>query len=227
MRARTRTSQTIRGVPTDKRIPAVILAVILAVGLAWAWRAFLVSDAETALTADRDAPSVDGGSLDGSWTIASGIAGYRIDEVLFGRDVTVTGRTDDVSGTLTAQGLTLTGDVVVNLADVTSDSDRRDLQFRGRLMEVDRYPETRLTFSGPAEDLGDGRYRTRADLSVKDAVKPVVVEFSVTGGVDSIQVTGNVPLLVSEWPIDPPSVPGIDVEDEMLIEFQVVLTRDR
>ena len=219
--------QTMWFVRADKRIVAGLLAFILVVGAAWAWRTLMVSDAETSLTADRNAPLVDSASLNGSWSITSGIAGYRVDEVLFGRDVTVTGRTDDIAGTLTAEDLTLTGEVIVKLADVTSDSDKRDSQFRGRIMKVERYPEARLAFSDTAEDLGDGRYRTKGDLSIKDATREVAVEFAVTGDGDTIQVTGNVPLLVSDWPIDPPSIPGITVEDSLLLEFQAVLNRDR
>lgn len=199
------------------------LVVTLLTALGIGWRMFFVSDAEDAFKPDPSASTSELGSLDGSWTIVAGEAGYRIDEILFGRDVTVTGRTTAVAGTLTVADATLEGEVLVDLSDVTSDSDKRDSQFRGRIMETDRYPEARLVFSGDAEDLGNGRYRTEADLTVKDATKAVVVEFTVTRGIDGIEVTGNVPLRVSEWPIDPPSVPGIDVEDEMLLEFQVTL----
>lgn len=209
-----------------KTLIVTLLTVALLVALGIGWRTFFVSDAEDAFTPDPEAGSTDLGSLDGTWRISSGVAGYRIDEVLFGRDVTVTGRTDAVTGTFVVDGLTLAGDVIVGLAGVASDSEKRDAQFRGRIMEVERYPETRLSFSGPVEELGSGRYRARADLTVKDVTKNVLVEFSVTRTDDDIEVTGNAPLLVSDWPLDPPSIPGIDVEDEMLLEFQATLRNE-
>jgi len=201
----------------------VVLVLVVLAALGIGWRMFFVSDAEDAFTPDETAGSVAIGSLDGAWTIASGTAGYRIDEVLFGRDVTVTGRTEAVTGTLEADGSALTGEVVVGLADVTSDSEKRDAQFRGRIMNVERYPEARLRFDGAVEDLGNGRYRSPAELTVKDTTQKVLVEFTVTRAGEGIEVTGNVPLRVSEWPIDPPSIPGINVEDEMLLEFQALL----
>lgn len=203
----------------------VVLVIALLAALGVGWRMFFVSDAEDAFESDLAAGTVEVGSLDGSWTIDSGEAGYRIDEVLFGRAVTVTGRTTAVTGTLAADGLTLRGEVVVDLAGVASDSGKRDAQFRGRIMDVERYPETRLVFDGPVEELANGRYRTQAALTVKDATNTVLVKFAVTrDAAGSIEVTGNVPLRVSEWPIDPPSVPGIDVEDGMLLEFQATLS---
>ena len=58
-------------------------------------------------------------------------AGYRVDEVLNGEDVTVTGRTDQVTGSFTvAAGALTAGEVAVDLASVSTDSDRRDEAFR-------------------------------------------------------------------------------------------------
>lgn len=224
LRAGSRPLQTVRGMRLSRKPLLVVLAIALLAALGIGWRMFFVSDAEDAFAPDQSAGTVELGSLDGSWTITSGEAGYRIDEVLFGRDVTVTGRTTAVTGTLAADGLTLIGEVVVDLTGVTTDSGKRDAQFRGRIMEVERYPETRLFFDGAVENLGGGRYRTAAGLTVKDATKEVIVEFTVTRDDSGIEVTGSVPLRVSEWPIDPPSIPGIDVEDEMLLEFQATLT---
>jgi len=208
-------------IPRKSLLVVLVLAALAALGIGW--RMLFVSDAEDAFTPGEATGSVAIGSLDGVWTIASGTAGYRIDEILFGRDVTVTGRTEAVSGTLEADGSALTGEVVVGLADVASDSEKRDAQFRGRIMDVERYPEARLRLDGAVEDLGNGRYRSPAKLTVKDVTQEVLVEFVVTRTGEGIEVTGNVPLRVSQWPIDPPSIPGIDVEDEMLLEFQVML----
>lgn len=202
-------------------LPLLLGALLLLAGLGW--RVYFVSDAQEALTADPRADAVDVVSLDGTWRIVEGVAGYRIDEVLFGRDVTVTGRTKDVSGTLTADGSVLTGEVVVALANVASDSAKRDAQFRGRIMDVELYPNATIAFDGSVDDLGGGDYRTQANLTVKDTTKRVTVTFSVTGAGREIEVTGSVPLRVSDWPLDPPSLPGIAVEDDMLLEFKATL----
>ena len=49
-------------------------------------------------------PAVDADELSGSWSVGKdSFAGYRVDEVLRDQDITVTGRTDDVTGELTVE----------------------------------------------------------------------------------------------------------------------------
>ncbi len=77
---------------------------------------------------DRRGEHIDPAALSGTWTVADGsFAGYRVDEVLNDTDVTVVGRTEEVTGTLTVEDLTLTAaDLTVDVASITTDSTSRD-----------------------------------------------------------------------------------------------------
>ena len=205
---------------SNKNVLKVASAIVLMSVLVIGWRLFFVSDAKEVLKADASMKAVDLGSLDGSWAIRAGQAGYRVDEVLFGRNVTATGRTQGVSGSFVVDGMSINGKVFVDLTDITSDSSKRDGQFRGRIMDVARYPQATVEFKGLAEDLGNGRYTTQAILTLKDVSKPVDVGFTVVRSPNGIEVTGSAPFLISQWPIDSPSIPGISVEDDALLEFQ-------
>ena len=205
---------------SNKTAFKVVFAIVILPVLALCWRLFFVSDAKEALKADTSMGVVELGSLDGSWDLDSGVAGYRVDEVLFGRNVTATGRTQAVSGNFVVDGVNVKGMVIVNLADVTSDSSKRDGQFRGRIMDVARYPQVTIEFNGLAMDLGNGEYTTEATLTIKDVSKSVRVGFTVVRSGNGIEVTGSAPFLINQWPVDPPSVPGISVQDEALLEFQ-------
>lgn len=198
----------------------VVFVIVILSLLALCWRLFFVSDAKEALKADTSMGVVELGSLDGYWALDSGVAGYRVDEVLFGRNVTATGRTQAVSGNLVVDGVNVKGIVIVNLTNVTSDSSKRDGQFRGRIMDVARYPQVTIEFNGLAMDLGNGEYTTEATLTIKDVSKSVRVGFTVVRSGNGIEVTGSAPFIISQWPVDPPSVPGISVEDDALLEFQ-------
>ena len=205
---------------SNKTAFKVVFAIVILPVLALCWRLFFVSDAKEALKADTSMGVVELGSLDGSWDLDSGVAGYRVDEVLFGRNVTATGRTQAVSGNFVVDGVNVKGIVIVNLADVTSDSSKRDGQFRGRIMDVARYPQVTIEFNGLAMDLGNGEYTTEAILTIKDVSKSVRVGFTVVRSGNGIEVTGSAPFLINQWPVDPPSVPGISVQDDALLEFQ-------
>lgn len=205
---------------SNKTAFKVVFALVILPILALCWRLFFVSDAKEVLKADPSVGVVELRSLDGSWTLGSGVAGYRVDEVLFGRNVTTTGRTQAVSGNLVVDGMNVNGKIIVNLTDITSDSSKRDGQFRGRIMDVARYPEATIEFNGLAEDFDNGSYTTDATLTIKDVSKSIRVGFTVVRSENGIEVTGSAPFLISQWPIDPPSVPGISVEDDALLEFQ-------
>ena len=205
---------------SNKTAFKVVFAIVILPVLALCWRLFFVSDAKEALKADTSMGVVELGSLDGSWVLQAGQAGYRVDEVLFGRNVTATGRTQAVSGNFVVDGVNVKGMVIVNLADVTSDSSKRDGQFRGRIMDVARYPQVTIEFNGLAMDLGNGEYTTEATLTIKDVSKSVRVGFTVVRSGNGIEVTGSAPFLINQWPVDPPSVPGISVQDDALLEFQ-------
>ena len=107
--------------------------------------------AGSAPTATATAPATDA-TLDGDWVVTNGgTAGYRVAEVLNGQDVTVTGRTDQVTGSLTVDGGRLTaGTVSVDLASVETDSSARDGQFRGgSIMDVERFPTADFAVTSP------------------------------------------------------------------------------
>ena len=70
----------------------------------------------------------------GPSTPATSAVGYRVVEVLFGQDTEGVGRTSAITGGLTLDGAQVTAaDFEVDMTTVTSDEDRRDNQFRGRL----------------------------------------------------------------------------------------------
>jgi len=82
------------------------------------------------------------GSLDGTWAVTEGSEfGYRVEEVLFGVNTTAAGRSNQITGELVVAGATVeSATFTVDVASITSDEDRRDNQFRGRIMEVEQFP---------------------------------------------------------------------------------------
>lgn len=65
--------------------------------------------------------------------------GYRVREVLFGQGAEAVGRTQDVTGTITISGSSVTaGSFTADLTTVKSDKSRRDAQFQGRIMDTAR-----------------------------------------------------------------------------------------
>ncbi|QGQ20718.1 YceI family protein [Cellulomonas sp. JZ18] len=186
--------------------------------------------AEAAPTLDASAAAgglADPTSLDGTWTVGEGsFAGYRLDEVLGGEDVTVTGRTEQVSGDLTVDGGTLTAATVeVDVASIATDQQRRDDYFRGTAMQADTWPTATFTLTEPAELVaGSTDARLTGDLTIRDVTRPVTVDAEVAPTGDGVQVVGAVPVTFRDWGITPPDLGFVTVEETGAVEFDLVLT---
>ena len=166
--------------------------------------------------------------LDGTWTIASGSqVGYRVKEVLFGQSNTAAGRTSKVEGSITIDGTTVNaGTFTVDMRTVSSDQERRDRQFNGRIMDTSTYPTSTFKLiqpitlgSIPAEGV-TGTARATGELTLRGTTKTVT--FTVTGRRtgSSIQVSGSIPIVFADWNIPNPSFGNVvTTEDDGTLEF--------
>ena len=175
---------------------------------------------EVALTPDTD----------GTWTIApSSTAGYRVDEVLNGADVTVAGVTDQVTGTVVvADGDLADADVIVDVASITTDSGRRDSYFRDNVMDVDANPTATFSVTEVA-DLPEvtGTPVTvpvTGELTLAGVTQQVQTEISVVRTAGGIDVSGSVPVAFDYYGIDPPNLGFVRVDDQGAVEFLLHLT---
>lgn len=186
----------------------------------------------TSVTA-TGATTVDAGDPSGAWSVGTdSTLGYRVQEVLGGVDVEAAGRTSDVTGSLTIEGTQATAaEFTVQMASITSDSDRRDGQFRGRIMSVDQFPTATFVLTAPI-DFGtvpaEGESLTASatgDLTLRGVTRSVTfdVEAKLEGG--RIGVLGSIPILFSDYSIPDPSNGFAVVKDNGLLEFVLVFER--
>lgn len=178
-----------------------------------------------------DAGAAEGGlpdpaSLDGAWAVGDGsFAGYRLEEVLGGEDVTVTGRTEQVSGGLTVDGGALTeATVEVDMASIATDQQRRDDYFRDTAIEVGTYPTATFVLTEPV-DLAAGATDAQlvGELTVRDVTRPVTVDAQIAAAGDTVQVVGSVPVTFTDYGVTPPDLGFVKVEDTGTVEFDLAL----
>jgi polyisoprenoid-binding protein YceI len=190
---------------------------------------FIADDAPEPLDA---VPTVEASAdpdvtLPGTWVVAEGSqAGYRVKEILFGQSSEAVGRTEEITGSFTIDGDSLTdGSFEVDMASVTSDQSRRDGQFRGRIMEVDTYPTatfelTRpLNLSGIEAEQTQGESTATGNLTVHGVTKEVTFDIKGVRSGPQIQITGSIPIVFADYNIENPSGGPAQTEDEGLLEF--------
>ena len=190
------------------------------------------SRAPAATEVPAAAPAAGTSVADGAWAVTGGTAGYRVDEVLNGQDVTVTGRTDRVTGSFTTAGGALTaGEVAVDLASVTTDSGARDAQFR-RIVGVDANPAATFVLSAPvplgglAEVGSSVAVTLPGSLTVNGQARDVQVAATAElTGEGAVTVTGAIPVTWADHGVQAPDLAIVEVEDAGTLEFQVRATR--
>lgn len=227
-----------------KWVVAVPVAIALAISAAtFGYLNFIRSDEPEKLTlgassGEPGAPTTVGappapGSVDGTWKVGSGSeAGYRVKEVLFGQSAEAVARTSGMTGEFQLAGTTVTtGSFTVDLTTMGSNESRRDGQFRGRIMDVARYPTAKFVLTKPIDlpSLGaDGsavKANATGNLTVKDVTKTVTIPIEAQRVGSTIKVAGSIDLVFADWHIDNPSGGPAKTEDHGLLEFLLVFTR--
>jgi polyisoprenoid-binding protein YceI len=175
------------------------------------------------------------GPVAGTWTVGSGsIVGYRVNEVLLGQNAAAVGRTSDVTGHLTIAGSTVTAAAFsVPMATVHSDKSQRDAQFDGRIMDVSQYPTGTFTLTSPIDlaPLPAGGvikdYTAHGRLTLHGATRPVTFTLTAERKGSQIEVSGDIPVLFSDYGIANPSFAGfVTTQDHGLLEFLLVFGQD-
>jgi polyisoprenoid-binding protein YceI len=174
------------------------------------------------------------GSVAGTWTIGSGsVVGYRVNEVLLGQNATAVGRTTSVTGHLTIAGTTATAaSFSVPMDTVHSDKSQRDAQFDGRIMDVSQYPTGTFTLTSPI-DLAPlpsagtvKRYTAHGKLTLHGTTRTVTFTLTAERAGREIKVSGDIPVLFSDYNIQNPSFAGfVTTQDHGLLEFLLVFTK--
>jgi polyisoprenoid-binding protein YceI len=201
---------------------AAAVVVVLGATAAFAGPAFyrdvIVGEPDAAPTASLTPGSstLDPSQLTGDWNIGDGsTAGYRVDEVLNGTDVTVVGKTDQVSGTITVDGTTISAATIdVDVASIATDSSNRD----------DYFTLTQPIEAAVPSDGEVAKVEATGELTMHGVTKTVTVPLQAALSGDGVQVSGSIPVTFSDYGVDAPSLGFVKVEDKGTVEFLVAAT---
>lgn len=220
---------------------ALVVIVIVALGLYFGPKIYanvFAEDDAPAASVSTSGVQAATGSIDGSFTVVPGddanktAAGYTVAEVLNGSDVTVVGSTPDVSGSATVADEKLTaGEITVQTGTITTDSDRRDNQFRGNIFDVAANPTATFTVTAPADLSGipkDGTTTTvdvTGTLSLKGVTKDVTVPMQVLQSGENLIASGSIPTTWTDYGVQPPSLGFVTVAPTGSVDFLVTLAK--
>lgn len=196
---------------------------------------------------DPTGRTAEPGALDATWALVpSGTGGsdpehyvgYRIPE-LFGGD---TFERDAVARTALVEGeLVISGDEVTAVA-VTADltglvsedptAGRRDNYVRGNALETDDFPEATFVLTEPVDlaplpaEGASVAFELGGDLTLHGETQAVTVSVEAQWNGDTIEVVGSAPIVLADFGIVPPDVPGLaTADDEGALELRLLFER--
>ncbi len=218
-----------------------VLLIVIFVGGPFVYINFIRDDApdrlefstETTRPAGSSTTAPTAATIDGEWSVKSGsTVGYRAKEVLFGQDAEAAGRTTDVTGTMTIAGTSVDdASFTADLTTLKSDSDNRDNQVQGRILNTAEFPNATLEITQPIEldsipaDLVEVTVAATGDLTIHGTTKTVTFDLKARRNGETIEVNGAIPITWSDYNIGAPSGGPAQVADDGEMEFLITFER--
>lgn len=165
-------------------------------------------------------------------------ARYRVREQLAGFDLPndAIGRSSEVSGAivLDEQGRVVPAQsrIVVNVAELRSDRDRRDGYVRRAILKSDSFPTTTLAptdirgLQWPLPASGQASLTLAGDLTVKGITRPTAWNVTANFVGDTISGAATTAFTFADFGLDQPRVPIVlSVGDTIRLEYDFRLVR--
>lgn len=177
--------------------------------------------------------------VDGEWTVSNrpganrSAAGFTFNEVLPGERRETSGSTQGVSGGVTIADSTVTaGEIVVDMANITTDSDVRDNNVRNKILHTDKFPESTFVLTEPADISGVGGNGTvsqvelTGELTIYGETQPVTHVFDVARSGDHLVIAGDVPINRVDFGVVTPELVAAKIAEEGQINIRVNLVKE-
>jgi polyisoprenoid-binding protein YceI len=219
----------------------LVLGLVVIVALAFAGWYFFVKTDPAPRAAIKETPTVAAptSALDGTWTVSPGntknFVGYRVTEKLVANisETTATGRTDNVTATMTIAGTTVSDiTVTADLRDLKSDNDFRDGRIRSEGLESDDFPQAKFVLTSPitltAVPAVGATIAVPAtgDFTLHGVTRQVTISLQGRWDGSKVQVVGSLPITFGDYGITAPSSPLVaSVDDHGEMELQLFFTK--
>lgn len=176
--------------------------------------------------------------IDGEWEIEQGrppntsSVGFTFEELLPSDARVTSGSTTEVSGGVTIEAGTLTaGEVIVDMTEITSDRDVRDVNVRNKLFETDQFPEStfKITKAVDVSHLPDdgtvGEVEITGDLTIKGETKEITDKFQAVRDGERLIVSGSPVIDRNEFGVESPEFIAAEIADEGELNIRLSMSK--
>lgn len=177
--------------------------------------------------------------LAGHWTVAKGsrpntsAVGFTFEEILPSGHKTTSGTTHDVSGAIDIEGTTLQrGEITVQMGNISTDEQKRDVNVRRKLLFTDKYPESRFELTKPVDLSGlpgngtPGTVVLTGKLSIMGHTHEITQEFQALRDDDALVVSADVPITREDYGVETPDFIAAKVAPSGLLNIRLSFAKD-
>lgn len=127
---------------------------------------------------------------------------------------------------------TLTGGLItVDMTEVASDNERRDINVRTKILETDKYPTADfevtapVDLSGVPDDGTMGEVTVPGKLTLHGHTKDVSPTMKVLRSDDSVVVSTDIPLNRADYQVETPDFVAASIDEEGHINIRLALEK--
>ena len=158
--------------------------------------------------------------------------GFTFFEILPSDRRSTSGSTQAVEGWATIEAGTLrSGEIVVDMREVSTDNERRDINVRTKIFHTDEYPTATFTITEPAElsevpgDGTPGKVTLTGEMEIRGETRPLSHEFDVLRDGDRIIVAADVPVNRNEYGVESPEFVAAKIDDTGELNIRVAFEK--
>ena len=189
------------------------------------------------LTAESAQPAST--DIDGEWHVTHQRAdsnttsvGFTFFEILPSDRRETSGSTQSVEGWATIeQGSVQAGEIVVDMTDVSTDNERRDINVRNKIFHTNEYPTATFSITEPvdvSEVPGDGtpgKVTLAGEMEIRGETRPLSHEFDILRDGDRVIVSGDVDINRNEYGVESPEFVAAKIDDTGQLNIRLLLTK--
>ncbi|QGU07373.1 YceI-like domain protein [Corynebacterium occultum] len=178
--------------------------------------------------------------VNGDWEVVRGdqnnltSVGYTFAEILPVEHRITSGSTQAVEGTVNISNDTLNaGEITVDMRELSSDNERRDINVRMSIFHTDDYPTSTFTITEPVDlstvpdDGTPGQVELVGDLEIHGATNEVSGTFDVLRDEDKVVIAGNLPVNRIDFGLESPEFVAAKIAEEGELNIRISLGKEQ
>lgn len=214
----------------------VALALVAVVPVMWALLSGPGVKTEPLDASNASAAETD---VDGRWVVDQGrppntsSVGFTFEELLPSDRRVTSASTTEVDGEILVESETVqSGEVTVDMRELTSDRDVRDVNVRRKLFEADQYPYSTFEITEPIDvshvpaDGTPGEVDVTGELTVKDNTREISETFQVLRDGERLIISGSPVVDRNDFGVESPEFIAAEIADEGEINIRLSLSKE-